>query len=82
LALVSRGWVPIRLNLADDIDAVRASFERCANVPLPLARACLIRPSAQHEPAARRHNAARLRASAAAPALSLATSHPNLHHAK
>ncbi|NJR13556.1 MAG: pilus assembly protein, partial [Phyllobacteriaceae bacterium] len=37
------------MNLGDEIDAVKALFERYANVPSSLADACLIRLAEQHE---------------------------------
>jgi len=49
LALVSRGLVRIAMSLDDEIDAVKALFERYSNVPSSLADACLIRLSEQHE---------------------------------
>ena len=49
LALVSRGLVRIAISLGDEIDAVKALFERYSNVPSSLADACLIRLSEQHE---------------------------------
>jgi uncharacterized protein len=49
---VSRGWaglVRIALNLGEEIEAVKALFERCSNLPSSLADACLIRLSERHE---------------------------------
>jgi predicted nucleic acid-binding protein len=43
LALVEEGVVEVRLNLADDVGAVRALLARYADQPMSLADACLVR---------------------------------------
>lgn len=50
LALVERGVVQIGMQLAEEVTAVRALFERYDHVPASLADACLIRMSEWHEP--------------------------------
>lgn len=49
LALIERGVVRVGMNLADELDAVKALFERYQNVPASLADACLVRLSELHE---------------------------------
>lgn len=50
LALVARGVVTVGMNLAAEIAAVQALFERYDNVPASLADACLVRMSELYEP--------------------------------
>lgn len=49
LALIERGVVRVGMSLADELDAVKALFERYQNVPASLADACLVRLSELHE---------------------------------
>ena len=49
---VERGGIKIGMNLAEEMSAVRALFERYDNVPASLADACLIRMSELYEPSA------------------------------
>lgn len=50
LQMIERGIVRIATPLADEIQPVRALFERYDNVPASLADACLIRMSELYEP--------------------------------